>query len=459
MKNDSVSLSHLITDIKITLQSRYEKAVWVIAEISDYNLNRSGHCYMELIEKDSVSDKIIAKCRATIWAFTFRTIKAYFESTTSETLRAGLKVLFKASIEFHEVYGFSLNIQDIDPQYTLGDLARKKALIIKQLDDEGVLDMNKSLSFPLVPQRIAVISSETAAGYGDFTNQLKNNQEGFGFKTELFPAIMQGDKAPESIINALEEIYNRINEFDLVAIMRGGGSKSDLSCFDDYDLAYFITQFPLPVITGIGHDRDDSVTDIVAHTKLKTPTAVAEFLVDCAGLFKQKLDGYEELLLDLSNDFFENHEYNIEKLGQRLQNGSSNLMQKNMERMVWLNSNFIGVVKEYQLKQQNKLESFKKDIALSSRAYLQQEIRLCEIRQQRLSRWLNNYFSRKERKLNFLQEKNELLNPQSILERGFAWVKHNDQIIKDSQQLKKGDQIEITLAIGKVEGQVKKVKR
>jgi exodeoxyribonuclease VII large subunit len=228
-----------------------------VAEISELNMNRSGHCYLELIEKDSLSDKIIAKSRATIWAFTFRTLKAYFETTTGETLRGGLKVLLKASIEFHEVFGFSLNIQDIDPQYTLGDLARKKAQIIQQLTSEGVLDMNKGLPFPLVPQRIAVISSETAAGYGDFLNQLETNSFGYCFFTELFPAIMQGDKASESIILALEHVYSHIDEFDLVAIMRGGGSKSDLNCFDDYELAYFITQFPLPILTGIGHERDD----------------------------------------------------------------------------------------------------------------------------------------------------------------------------------------------------------
>jgi exodeoxyribonuclease VII large subunit len=194
MSIESVSLSQLVSDIKITLQSRYERPVWVVAEISELNMNRSGHCYLELIEKDSLSDKIIAKSRATIWAFTFRTLKAYFETTTGETLRGGLKVLLKASIEFHEVFGFSLNIQDIDPQYTLGDLARKKAQIIQQLTSEGVLDMNKGLPFPLVPQRIAVISSETAAGYGDFLNQLETNSFGYCFFTEIFPPIKQDDK-------------------------------------------------------------------------------------------------------------------------------------------------------------------------------------------------------------------------------------------------------------------------
>lgn len=458
MSIESLSLSQLIADIKITLQARYTQSVWVVAEISDYNLNRSGHCYMELIEKDSISDKITAKCRATIWAFTFRTIRAYFETTTGEILRSGLKVLLKASIEFHEVYGFSLNVQDIDPQYTLGDLARKKAQIIQQLNDEGVLDMNKSLGFPIVPQRIAVISSETAAGYGDFTDQLNNNAEGFSFKTELFPAIMQGDKAPESIINALENIYNNISDFDVVALLRGGGSKSDLSCFDDYDLAYFITQFPLPVVTGIGHERDDSVADLVAYKKLKTPTAVAEFLINEVDAFAQKILNYQELVSDIVADYFDDKDYEVEKFGQRLQNGSRNLLQKNQEYTIRIKSKFISTVNDYQQKQQNKIDNFKKGIALHSRGFLSQEQKLCEIRQQRLHRWLNNYFSRKERKLNFLDEKNKLLDPQNILDRGFAWVKHNNEIVKNSKHLKKGDQIEITLAKGRVEGEVKRVR-
>ncbi len=459
MSIDSVSLSQLITDVKITLQSRYESAVWVVAEISDMNINRSGHCYLELIEKDPVSDKIIAKSRATIWAFTFRTIKAYFETTTNETLRGGLKVLLKASIEFHEVYGFSLNVQDIDPQYTLGDMARKKAQIIKQLDDEGVLEMNKSLHLPIVCQRIAVISSETAAGYGDFSNQLTNNPKGYRFNTELFPAIMQGEKASDSIILALENIFNRIDDFDVVTIIRGGGSKSDLSCFDDYDLAYFETQFPLPILTGIGHERDDTIADLVAHTRLKTPTAVAEFLINRSTEFNYKLDEYGLVVTELANELFDNNEYYLESLSQRLQYGVNDLIQGSQELLILQKSKVISAAKQNITNKAYQLDNYMHNVQFLSKGFITQEEKLNELREHRLRRWLNNYFSRKERRLKFLGEKAELVNPDRILERGFAWVTHKGKIVKESSNLKVGDTIEIKLAKGAVDGEVKKLRK
>jgi len=459
MSAESVSLSQLVSDVKITLQHRYDLPVWVIAEISELNINRSGHCYLELVEKDALSDRIIAKCRATIWSFTYRTIKAYFESITSETLRAGLKVLLKASVEFHEIYGFSLNIQDIDPKYTLGDMARKKAQIIQQLNDDGVLEMNKSLTLSLIPQCIAVISSETAAGYGDFSDQLSKNSQGFKFHTELFPAIMQGDKASESIIMAMESIFGRIDEFDAVAILRGGGSKSDLSCFDDYELAYFITQFPLPVITGIGHERDESIADMVAHTRLKTPTAIAEFLIEKAATFNQSLEYYLIHVSDLVEEWFEKSEYLLEKFSHRLQKGSVELLQINQEFLMGARLKVISGVKQIQVSEARLLNNQKQRFQMLAKASYSQEMKLCEIRRQRLNRWIQNYFRRKERKLQFLEEKTSLVNPQHILDRGFAWVTHQNKLIKYSKDLQKGDAITIKLKDGIVEGQVIKTRK
>lgn len=459
MSKPSVSLSQLISDVKITLQSRYEFPVWVVGEISEMNINRTGHCYLELIEKDTISDKILAKCRATIWAFAFRSIKAYFETTTSETLRSGLKVLVKASVEFHEVYGFSLNIQDIDPQYTLGDMARKKAQIIQQLSNEGVLDMNKELPFPLVPQHIAVISSETAAGFGDFTNQLANNSKGYCFSTKLYPAIMQGDKAVESIIQAFDTIYDDIDSYDVIVLIRGGGSKSDLSCFDDYKLAYFITQFPLPVLTGIGHERDDTVTDIVAHTKLKTPTAVAEFLIDRVAEFDKQLDDFGYLVADTSNELFENKVYAIEKLTQRLQMGAIELLQNNNGFLIWAKSKTINAARQLQINKANSLHNYQQNLKVFAKGKLLQEIKMNEVRELRLGKWLKNYFDKKQRKLRFLNEKMELVNPEKILERGFAWVTHNGSIVKDSRNLKSGDLVKIKLVKGEFESEVKRIKK
>ena len=295
MPGEKRSLSELLGQVKGALEKELPDHYWVIAEIMELRENR--HCYLELIEKSEENDSLLAKVRATIWASRYDMLRPFFEASTGSPLKSGIKILCKASVEFHPLYGLSLNITDIDPSYTLGDLARKKQEVIQRLRKEGVFDMNRELLFPLVPQRIAVISSETAAGYGDFSESILHNSHGFHFHTTLFPAVMQGDEAPASISSAMEKIYESESDFDCVVIIRGGGSKADLESFNHYDLAYFITQFPLPVITGIGHERDESVADMVAHHGLKTPTAVAEFLVDQLLAFEFRLSALADRLL------------------------------------------------------------------------------------------------------------------------------------------------------------------
>ena len=233
---------------------------------------------MELIEKDEQTATPIAKASAKCWASKWILVRPYFERTTGQRLVAGMKVLLKVYPQFHEAFGFSWIVTDIDPTYTLGDMARKRQEIIRQLKEEGVFDLQKELTLPLFCQRIAVISSETAAGYGDFCNQLADNPYGFQFQTQLFPAIMQGEGVEQSIINALERIYDQ--PFDCVVIIRGGGATSDMSGFDTLALAEHVANFPLPIITGIGHDRDESILDMVSHTRVKTPTAAAALLID-----------------------------------------------------------------------------------------------------------------------------------------------------------------------------------
>lgn len=273
----------------------FNAPVWVRAEISELRENPGGHCYLELIEKDSASDVLLAKTKATIWSNTFRMLKPYFESSTGQVLRSGLNVLVAVNVEFHGVYGFSLNIRDIDPTFTIGEMAARRLRIIRQLEADGIVDMNKMLALPMLTQRIAVISSATAAGYGDFNDQLHNHPANFALYTRLFPAIMQGDQAESSIIAALEKIYEHAEMFDAVVIIRGGGATTDLACFDSYDLALNCAQFPLPILTGIGHQRDISILDMVAHTSLKTPTAVAEFLIG-------NLQRAENMVLNLSSE-------------------------------------------------------------------------------------------------------------------------------------------------------------
>lgn len=287
---ESYSLSELGKCIKMTLKTAFAEPVWVRAEISEMHENVSGHCYLDLIEKADDTDVLVAKQKATIWAFTYRMLKPYFESETGATLRAGMKVLLLCEVEFHEVYGVSLNVRDIDPAFTVGEMAVRRAEIIRRLTDDGIVDMNKQQPLAPVPQRVAVISSATAAGYGDFCDQLRNNVFGYTFYTKLFPATMQGAQTEQSVVAALDKICNFIDNFDVVVIIRGGGATSDLVAFDNYNLALHCAQFPLPIISGIGHQRDESVVDLVAHTRVKTPTAAAEFLVARINDFEKNID-------------------------------------------------------------------------------------------------------------------------------------------------------------------------
>ena len=287
---ESYSLSELGKCIKMTLKTAFAEPVWVRAEISEMHENVSGHCYLDLIEKADDTDVLVAKQKATIWAFTYRMLKPYFESETGATLRAGMKVLLLCEVEFHEVYGVSLNVRDIDPAFTVGEMAVRRAEIIRRLTDDGIVDMNKQQPLAPVPQRVAVISSATAAGYGDFCDQLRNNVFGYTFYTKLFPATMQGVQTEQSVVAALDKICDFIDNFDVVVIIRGGGATSDLVAFDNYNLALHCAQFPLPIISGIGHQRDESVVDLVAHTRVKTPTAAAEFLVARINDFEKNID-------------------------------------------------------------------------------------------------------------------------------------------------------------------------
>ncbi len=257
------------------LPSRY----WVTGELSEVREASNGHCYIELVQRDEVTQELVAKARGTIWSRIYSLLWPYFLEQTGEPFAAGLKVLLQVSVGFHELYGYTLDVCDIEPAYTVGDMARQRMLVIKRLTDEGVIDLNKELPFPLLPQRVAVISSATAAGYGDFCDQLASNRYGFVFYPHLFQSPMQGSGVEQGVISALDRIAANIDMWDVVVIIRGGGATSELSCFDTYDLANNCAQFPLPIITGIGHQRDESVLDMVAHTRAKTPTAAAELLI------------------------------------------------------------------------------------------------------------------------------------------------------------------------------------
>lgn len=274
-----LSLYSLNSLVRSAISDALPLRYWVTGELSEVRETPVGHCYIELVQHDEETQEIVAKARGTVWSRTYSLLRPYFLEETGQPFAAGLKVLLQVSVNFHELYGFTLDVCDIEPAYTIGDIARQRQLIIKRLTDEGVIGLNKELDFPLLPQRVAVISSATAAGYGDFCDQLLNNRYGFVFYPRLFPAPMQGNGAEQGVIAALDTIAGDIDNWDVVVIIRGGGATSELGCFDTYDLANNCAQFPLPIITGIGHLRDESILDIVAHTSAKTPTAAAEYLI------------------------------------------------------------------------------------------------------------------------------------------------------------------------------------
>ena len=283
-----ITLAQLQGRISTALAEALPLPVWVSAEVADLKINASGHCYIELIEKDEKSGTTLAQARATIWRSQVMSTIGRFEQESGQRLTKGMKILFRATVQHHAVYGMSLQIQQIDAMHTIGDMERRKQQTIEQLQKEGVWDMNRSLAMPLVVQRVAVISSATAAGYQDFMKELGRSI--YRIETELFEATMQGEACDESIVTALYAIAERSDEFDAVAIIRGGGSTSDLECYNSYHLAFTVTQMPLPILTGIGHDKDTSVTDMVAHTMLKTPTAVAAWIDERAADFDGALE-------------------------------------------------------------------------------------------------------------------------------------------------------------------------
>ena len=326
----SLSLSELCALLDEQIQQAFPATYWVRAEIAQ--LTARGHCYLELIEK---SDKGIfaAKMRATCWSGTWQLISAYFLQETGKLPEAGMQVLVEVSVTFHPVYGLSLNILNIDPSFTLGDLARQRQLTLQQLEKDGVLDMNKSLPLPTLIRRIAVISAADAAGYGDFCHQLTGNPYRLLFTTQLFPAVMQGDGAVRSIIAALNAISENADDFDCVAIIRGGGSTTDLTCFDTYELASHCAQFPLPIFSGIGHTRDISIVDMVVHSSLKTPTAVAEALISHNAQQLVRIDELRQRLSRIATQMVAVRRQQIEQLRLTLQYTVSSTLQQERSKL------------------------------------------------------------------------------------------------------------------------------
>lgn len=331
-----LSLSGLNRMVRAAIEEQLPLRYWVTGELSEVRATSVGHCYIELIERDETTGEISAKARGTIWSRVYSLLRPYFLEQTGRDFSVGLKVLLQVSVNFHEVYGFSLDVCDIEPAYTIGDMARQRMLIVQRLTDEGVINLNKELPFPLLPKRVAVISSASAAGYGDFCDQLNGNLYGFNFKVALFQSPMQGSKVEEGIISALDAIARDADEWDVVVIIRGGGATSDLSCFDTYDLANNCAQFPLPIVTGIGHQRDDTLLDIVAHTRVKTPTAAAELLIHTMLVQADKIAGFCRAIPDAVSRRIADERRRVDMLVQRLPVSVAMMLQQQRHRLdIW----------------------------------------------------------------------------------------------------------------------------
>ncbi len=439
MQSEPLSLYELNQQIRGIIKNNTEPVYWVFAEISELKINASGHCYLELVEKDEVTEHLKARSRATIWSSTFRMIRAYFESTTGIQLSPGMKVLVKVSVDFHEIYGLSLNIIDIEPSYTVGELARKKQEIINRLVEEGVIDMNRELVFPRLPKRIAIISSETAAGFGDFKDQLLNNEYGFRFHYKLFRAYMQGEGAEVSIIRALENIHRYGDLFDVIVIIRGGGSQSDLSCFNNYRLALHVAQFPLPVLTGIGHEQDETIVDLVAYEQLKTPTAVAEYIISCFVDENEYINELAGKLLQLTNNRVEKENDTISGLGfkcsatvrQLLIKQNAGLRHHKLELAYACQGVMAGAYR--------KIDNSMKDIRNAAQGEFMKELQGLDALNKLFRQVSRSGTVRLQNQLNLLEKRNQYLNPVEIMKRGYSVTRQKGRIVKDGTQLKKGD--------------------
>lgn len=449
-----ITLYELNSSIKATIEHSLPSAFWVIAEISEFNINRTGHCYLELIEKNKEGTQTIAKARATIWANTFRLLKPYFETSTGHTLSSGLKVLLQVSVTYHELYGLSLNVKDIEPAFTIGDIEKRKKEILAKLEKEGVLQMNKELVFPDVPQKIAIISSDTAAGYGDFVNQLENNPYSYKFYHKLFPASMQGENTELSITDALDKIFAYENFFDVVVIIRGGGSKSDLNSFDNYWLAYHITQFPIPVITGIGHERDDTIVDMVAHTRCKTPTAVAEFLIEKLVAFENHIDEIKEDFIGIAEEMIDDKKNTLNELALQLSPlisdvlTNSKIKLENISGKTKFTSNTFLDAKKYESKKiLTDIKTHSLSLITNQRHHLQM---LGLSTKSNTKEFLQSALN----ELNILNTFNESMAIEKTLKRGYSITLKNGKILKNTNNITTGDILESVLYNGKITSSV-----
>jgi exodeoxyribonuclease VII large subunit len=434
-REGSISLTELQGLIRDKIYEALPGSFWVIAEIAEMKVQSAGHCYLELTGSETPGGRVTARARATIWASKYRSLSTFFNASTGIPLRAGITILFRATVEYHELYGLSLNISEIDPAYTAGDMALRREAIIRRLTAEGVLTMNRGVPLTPYPRNIAVISSSKAAGYQDFINQLINNPYGYVFQTVLFEAVMQGETTAASVTEALDRIAEEPGRFDVVAIIRGGGSTTDLSWFDSYEIAFHVTQFPLPVLTGIGHDKDQSVTDMAAWRALKTPTAVAGFITERTLDCENRIIGMAETLatsvtraLDAANEQLSSFQ---------------NRVAANARLRVSVSSERLGFYQE-------KLHRSSVNTLTRSEAVTARTI-------DSLYRSAKNMLMKADAITGKFEDSLRHLDPAGVLKRGFTLTSRNGIIIQSAADLEPGDTIKTHFAEGTASSKVEEI--
>ena len=431
MEEEVFSLSEVLNAVSRTIQRSLAGPYWICAEIAE--ISYRGHCYLTLAETDA-SGRIIAKCRATIWKNVFDTLSIKFFQQTGLQLASGMRVQVLASPSFHSEFGFSLNIVGIEPRYTLGEIALRRQETINRLAQEGIIENNKRLRLSPVPQKIAVISSASAAGYQDFVNQLTNNPLGYKFYTALYPALMQGEKSPQSVIEALLQIKEDAAKFDVVVIIRGGGSEMDLKAFDDYAVAREVALFPLPVLAGIGHTKDTSVVDIVAHLELKTPTAVADFLIHTVDAAWK----------------------NVEDCSQRLFAYAADTLSNEKQRLTQITEFLSAKAKSATDIEKQKIDSNALRLQISAKRMADDVIRDLSSKQYNISRAVKFTISQKLSEFDLLEQKIKSISPEEAFKRGYSLTLKDGKPISIST-LKNGDRIETVCSGGRITSTVDEI--
>ncbi len=453
----SFSLSQLLGSIRKCIDSTYTDKYWVRAETSDFRSAGSGHHYLELVERQEGGKQIRAKVRASIWSSTYPAIMRKLRQNGIEHLSSGMAILAQVQVTFHEQYGFNLIIWDIDPSYSLGDIARLRQETILRLKKEGLLDLNKTCPLRLPIQRVAIITSSTAAGYGDFMKQLHSHKSKTYCLTAVFTAIMQGEKTTESVIEALERILPYTDLFDAVVIIRGGGAVSELRAFDDYELCMVCANFPLPILSGIGHERDQSVLDLVAHTSLKTPTAVADFILQTQEEAFDKLEGLKERLINAYSMLSMNRQHELELIRQHLPRlAQSKIKEYRYDERELRNK--LSRTAQYKLQNYKQaILQIESRLPILNKNLLQRYQKDLDYYKTRLKVPIANHLRRYQMEIQHWQQSIRLSEPTEILKRGFAIVKHNGKITTNASALEQGQNISIQLNRHTINAEVKQV--